>query len=213
MDNVTETRKAELISIGQAIAADLPGEKPALGNEWKVTYELLYSWKPVVRLSREDGATLSLFFRPDEKVEVSGEYPRDYSSYAQRAKAISIAVVRGPRAIARGIESRFLSHYLTAYAQAVESVRRAHEGETARMAALEQLAAVIGEPVHPNGTLYVDIPWVDATQDWSHLYVTLSSKSSGNFKVDNVPTVVLTRLLQVMQDYRKGNPNQSGKGT
>jgi hypothetical protein len=119
-----------------------------------------------------------------------------------------VAVSRGPAVIAREIRSRFLDYYLETFAEAVETIRRSQEWETARLKAQESLAAIV--KVEASKGIYVNGDWVDETQPdqfknrsfW--VTVDVGSGSDAELKLTSAPIALVGRVLQVIQDYRKG---------
>lgn len=196
MPQLTEQQK-ELSKLAEDIAREL-------GNDWRGSYQES-GWNGVALVARNDGAALHLYPYKG-RVKISGEYPPDYSIYAQ-VKEITVALSRGPKAIAQNIKSRLLVSYLESYAKAVETVKKAEEFEAARLQAVDALAAIVKTPAK-NGVIYLSTPWLASdkqTEKWhpSNIYgtVTLSSKYYGDLKLDFVPVSLLTTLLQVIADY------------
>jgi hypothetical protein len=145
-----------------------------------------------------------------ERVKVSGYYyGLNMAGYVQPVKDITIALQRGPRAIAREISNRLLSQYLESYARGVERKQKMDAAEAARIAVMESLAAIIEQPLHNCG-IYMSIPWLDTTQEdpmWQKASVDLDASMNsvgyGHIRMASVPVPLMRKLLEVIQEYRK----------
>ena len=119
-------------NLAQAVAV-------SLGPEW--TYNHAER-----TITRADGAGFYLSVRADKRVHLGGDRPAgtSYGSVGNPPKGITVAMSRGPQAIAREIERRLLPEYLRWYAQAVRRLAETQAVETARTELLSEMAAIIG---------------------------------------------------------------------
>ncbi len=182
-----------MAQLGPQIAAEL-------GPEWTAHSSDETSWRPSVTLSRADGASIYIVRdRKDTRLVISGEYPHDYS---REVLDITVGIKYPPVTIAGQIRRRLLPEYLPAYALAVERKTRADTNEAARLAALQKLADIAGEPINANsGKIYFYAPLGLEDKSWSE--IELGGADYGKFEISNAPLALIEKLLRVVMDLKK----------
>lgn len=134
------------------VAEHLPGEWTRTPVEGRC--------QDVQHITREDGLKLSLFlplYRAMGRIEISGCLPGRangamLSRYqAKRAKDITCAQKREPKAIARDIEVRLLEAAEAAHKAGLNAAKRLDEAAERRMAVHRHIAGLFGQSAGDNG--------------------------------------------------------------
>lgn len=134
----------ELHALVQKIA---PALATLTGQDWRyVAPDEVSHWAHIQLGSGEDVPTLSIQHSGrDNKLVVTGNYPRDYGPYGDRRPSCGVSDSKSIELIARDIGRRLLPDYLPIHAKALEAKRRDMENRGKGLLVAEAIAKLLGE--------------------------------------------------------------------
>ena len=110
MPTTTTITQEDMAKLTKEVAANISLNTM---DEWTLSPEVPVRWAPSAKIARDDKAALMLIAEGD-RVKVSGYYyGMTMAGYVTKPPGdITVALQRGPRAIAREINNRILPQYL-----------------------------------------------------------------------------------------------------
>lgn len=206
---MTEQSKVDLQKLADEVAL-------YLGLSWEGTYNAERSWRDLIEIKREDGATVQVW-DAGERWGAGGAYPSGYRPYKSNTKDISVAKFRGAKVLAAEICRRLLPDYLPEYAVALDQKRRDEVYRAHQKEAVNNLAAILGTA--REASIHLDIPWskkepMDPGHTWNpeRIFgnVKVISEYYGEITLNLVPVSLLAKILKILRDYSvKGGDAQN----
>ena len=166
-----------------------------------------------IAISNSDGA--ALWLRPDtyefnpetSRVKIGGSYPNHNGfptiSNQETRSTITVAANRGPEAIAKSIQSRFLPKYLPLYAKGLRIKQQYEERDRRRTDTLCTIAEAAGSEFNPDK--HSDISQAKVYIGYykhpnGHGHAEVDSSGGVRLQLSDVPVEVAERILGLWKE-------------
>lgn len=202
-----ELNNSELERLYKDVAAQM--------GQWQLVYDNGYSLtfdKYELRLNVESYPNNSQ--RANPRIEI-----RIYGNIAEAKKSIwfilsskqiepyttkiTVAISRGALAIAKEINRRLIPDYMTLYSKAYEAWKQSEDAANHLKQLTWQIASVIDSLPHANYNGHEIYEYLDVGLEHSLRVEVRVSKISHDVKLGNVPTEILTEILQIINSHSK----------
>lgn len=156
-------------------------------------------------ITHETGATFGITidaYGKKDRVEVYGIYPhypyrkngnanRGYPLSGVDTPRITCALSRGPEAIAKDIERRFLNKYIRCYELAVERIAQDEEYQNDQEACISRLADILGVSTTRSEIYY----------NHNNIWGTIkpNGRDDVTFELRRVPTAIAAKICEVLK--------------